>query len=106
MAQHGLETGEEGALTTARRSVEPDGELVAHIGGQGVAGEFLQEGGRHRHGVANKVVPSQRLYPGPVLVRHPARRVVSGTVLDQLAGRDAQRAVLADEDIRIRVPSL
>src|SRR5215218_9005007 len=106
MAEHGLETGEEGALPAARRSIEPDGELVAHVSGEGVAGELLQEGGRHWYGVANEIVPSQRLYPGPVLVRHQACGVMSGPMLLELTCRDAERAVLADEDIRVRVPSL
>src|SRR5215210_2293189 len=56
MAEHGLETSEEGALAAARRPIEPDGELVAHVGGKSIAGELLQEGGRHWHGVANEVV--------------------------------------------------
>src|SRR5215207_3585950 len=106
MAEHGLETGEEGALPAARRSIEPDGELVAHVSGEGVAGELLQEGGRHWYGVANEIVPSQRLYPGPVLVRHRTRGVMFGPMLLELTCRDAKRAILANEGIGVRVPSL
>src|SRR5215212_944058 len=52
VSEHSRKPGYKGALTAPGRTEQPDGELVGHLGGQGVASELLQEVGCHRDGVS------------------------------------------------------
>src|SRR5215216_1180087 len=62
--EHRPEPGQKRAPTTSRRAVQPEGKLVGGVGGEGVAGELLQEG---RY-VITRYLPEKSL-PGGCLRR-------------------------------------
>ena len=104
LAEHGLEAGEEGGLAAAGRAIEPDGDLVARVEGEGQASELLEEGGGGGDGAGQEGIPNRGRGAGVVGGRHGAGLIDGGRVRRDLACFQMEQAVAAGEKRGVEVP--